>query len=131
MPGFGLAEDIIGLALLLGFVEVLRLQVEHRAIAPAERHQLVVRAEFGDAAVFEHADAVGVAHGRETVRDQDGGVVPGRGEQAVEDFSLAADVELGGWLIEEHYARANPYGGQRPGERDALPLSAGKVGSAF
>src|SRR5215831_8749922 len=50
-------EDVIRRALLLaGDVEPLRLQVEHGAIAPAERHQLVVRAEFYHAAVLQHAD---------------------------------------------------------------------------
>src|SRR5215472_17004076 len=38
--------------------ETFRLQIEHRAVASAERHQLVVRAELNHAAVFEHADAV-------------------------------------------------------------------------
>src|SRR5882762_7988013 len=49
-------EDVIGLALLLFWdVEALCLQIEHRPIAPGERHQLVVRAELNDPSVLEHA----------------------------------------------------------------------------
>src|SRR3989441_13079484 len=77
-----------------------RLQLEHRPITAARRHQLVVGAELDHAAVLQHADAVGVAHRREAVRDQDRGSVPRGGEDAVEDLGLAADVELGGRLVE-------------------------------
>src|SRR5471030_2728984 len=59
------AEDVIARALLVfGRVEALRLQIEHRLVASAERHQLVVRAEFDDASALEDADAIGLAHGR-------------------------------------------------------------------
>src|SRR4029453_18628055 len=47
--------------LFTGIGESLRLQIEHRAIAAVQRHQLVVRAQFDDASVLEHADAIGVA----------------------------------------------------------------------
>src|SRR5467141_3801996 len=53
---FRSGEDVIRRALLLRDVEALRLQIEHRSIAPRERHQLVVRAEFDDPAVLHHAD---------------------------------------------------------------------------
>ena len=88
--------------------ETLRLQIEHRAIAPAERHQLVVRAELDDPAVLEHADAIGMAHGREAMRDEDGRAVARRGEQAIEDLRLAAHVELRGRLVEQDDAGAQP-----------------------
>src|SRR5262245_34322736 len=97
------SEDVIG-RVLLG--EALRLQVEHGAVAAAARHQLVVGAELDDAAVLEHADAVGVADGGEAMRDEDGGALPGGGEQAIEDLRFAAHVELGGRLVEQHHARA-------------------------
>ncbi len=35
-------EGFIGLSLLVRFLEALRLQIEHRAVAAAERHQLIV-----------------------------------------------------------------------------------------
>src|SRR5687768_7112517 len=59
-------EDVIGHPLILGD-EALCLQVEHRSIAAALFHQLVVRAELDDTAVLEHADAVSPAHGGEAV----------------------------------------------------------------
>src|SRR5690349_9899912 len=99
-------ENVIRGALLFGDVEALRLQIEHGAVAAADRHELVVRAELDDAAVLEHADAIGVANGGEAVRDKDGGAVAGGGEEAVEDFGFAAHVELGGGLIEQHDSRA-------------------------
>src|SRR6267143_3015428 len=59
-------EDVIRLALLVvRDVEALRLQIEHRPIAPAERHQLVVRTEFDDPTVLEHADTIRMANGGE------------------------------------------------------------------
>src|SRR5881392_4218542 len=116
-------EDVIRCVLLVvRDVEALRLQAEHRPIAPGQRHQLVVCAELDDPAALEHADAIGVADGGEAVRDQDGGAMPRRGEQAIEDLRFPAHVELRGWLVEQHHAGAQRDGGQGPGERDALPL---------
>jgi len=63
------------------------------------------------------------------MRDQDGGGLPGRGQQAIEDLRFSADVELRRRLIEQHHAGAEADGGERPGQRDALPLAAGKVGA--
>src|SRR2546426_8037869 len=124
-------EDVIRCALLLvRDVEALRLQIEHGPIAPAERHQLVVRAELDHPAVLEHADPIGVADGGKTMRDQDGGAMARRSEQAIEDFRFPAHVELRGRLVEQHDAGAERDGGQRPGERDALPLPARQVGAA-
>src|SRR5436309_5278779 len=42
--------------------EALRLQIEHRQVAPGERHQLVVRAELDHPAVLEHADTIGMTN---------------------------------------------------------------------
>ena len=56
--------------------------------------------------------------------------MPRGGEDAVEDLGLAADVELGGRLVEQHQAGAEPDGAQRPRQRDPLPLAAGQVGAA-
>ena len=64
-----LMDDL--LPVLVELDEARRLEVEHRAVAAAARHQLVVGAELDDRAVLEHADAVGVAHRREAVRDED------------------------------------------------------------
>src|SRR4029077_11370356 len=100
-------EDIICLALLLFWdVEPLRLQIEHGPIATGERHQLVVRAELNDPAVFEHADTIGMADCGETMRDQDGRAVPRRREQAIENLRFPAHVEVRSRLVEQHDAGA-------------------------
>ena len=44
---------------------------ETSAVAAARGEQLLVRADLGDAAAVEHDDLVGVADGREPVRDRD------------------------------------------------------------
>ena len=95
-------EDVKRLSLLLRIGEALRLQVEHRAVAAAERHQLVMGAELDDLAVLEHADAIGEPDRREAVRDQDRRPPAGGGEQPLEDLHLAANVELRGGLVEQH-----------------------------
>src|SRR5260370_28605971 len=69
-------EDVIGCALLVRDVEALRLQIEHRSIAPAESHQLVMSAEFDDAAVLENADTIGMAGGGAATRDHDARSMP-------------------------------------------------------
>src|SRR5882724_6051391 len=129
--GACLGEDIVGCALLFGDVEALRLQIEHGAIAAAERHQLIMGAELDDAAVLEDADAIGMADGREAMGDKDGGAVAGGGEEAVEDLGFAAHVELGGGLIEQHDAGSELNGGQGAGKRNALPLAAREVRSTI
>src|SRR3954451_23710099 len=79
-------EDVIRRALLrLIARETLRLHVEHRPIPAASGHELFVRAELDDAAMLQHADAVGVTHRREPMRDQDGGAPARCGEDAIED----------------------------------------------
>src|SRR5437867_788092 len=66
-------EDFIGRALLLAWdAETLRLQVEHRPIAPAERHELVMSSELDDPAMLKDADTIGMADRGETMGDQDG-----------------------------------------------------------
>src|SRR4051812_15210964 len=90
--------------------EARGLQLEHRAIPSAARQQLVMRAEFGDSAVFQNADAVGVAHGRESVRNENGGGVARGGEQPFKYFRLAAHVELRSGLVEQHNCRARFHG---------------------
>src|SRR5581483_12314533 len=93
------SEDVIRLALPAFSAEALRLQVEHRAVASAERHELVVRAELDHAPLLEHADAIRMADGGEPVRNQDRRAVAGRLENAIEDLGLAPHVELRGRLV--------------------------------
>ena len=51
-------------------------------------------------------------------------------QHPLEDLRLAADVELGGRLVEQHQPGARADGAERPGQRDPLPLPAGQVGAA-
>src|SRR5579859_7119104 len=87
-------------------------------------------AEFHDPAMFEHADAIGVADSREAVRDQNGRGVTRSGQDAVENLSFTTHVELGRRLIEQHQAGAQAHCAERPRQRDALPLASREVCSA-
>src|SRR5690349_1890152 len=82
--------------------ETGRLQIEHRTVPAAERNQLVMTAQLDHFAVFENANAVGMANRGETMRDQNGGRVPRGGKDSFEDLGLAADVKLRGRLVEQH-----------------------------
>src|SRR5881628_419046 len=123
-------EIVSGSLFVRGGAEPFGLQVEHRAIAPALRHQLVVGAQLDNPAVLEHTDAVGVTHSRKPMRDQDRRRPTGGREDAVEDLGLAADVELGGGLVEQHQPRPEPHRTQRPGEGDTLPLATRELRTA-
>src|SRR5215469_7686453 len=123
-------EDFIRCALLIGFLEPLRLKVEHRSIAAAQPHQFFVRAEFDHAPVLEYADASGMANGGESVRDQNSGTVSRRPEQALEDFGLAPHIQLGRGLIEQYETCAHLYRDQGSCQRNALPLTTGQLRSA-
>src|SRR6266699_1168080 len=87
-----LGEDVIGRAFLVRRnVKALRLQIEHRSIAPSERHEFVVCAELNHPTVFKHADAIGMTYGGKSMRDEDSGRVPRRCQQAeIFDRLLAA-----------------------------------------
>src|SRR5579859_1967162 len=97
-PGSVLGEGIIRHALLLG-MEALGLEIEHGAVAATEGHQLLVGAQLHYPALLQHADALGVANGGKAMRDQDGGAMPGGGQQAIENFRFSAYVELRSRLI--------------------------------
>src|SRR5690606_3288644 len=129
------SEDIELHLLVLGvdrqsLREARGLELEHVAVAAARRHQLVVGPQLHDVPVVDHADPVGAPDRGEAVRDQDGGARAGGVEDAAEDLGLAAHVELGGGLVEQHDARPHPHGAERAGEGDALPLPARQVGAA-
>src|SRR5215831_9256504 len=76
---FRLGEDVIGHALLVcRNVEAFRLQIEHGSVAPADRHQLRVRAEFNYPSMLEHTDAVCMPDRGKPMRNQDRRAVAGR-----------------------------------------------------
>src|SRR5205085_7847160 len=93
-------EDVIRRALRLAAGESLRLQVEHRAVAAAQRHELVVCTELDHAAMFQNTDAVRMTHRRESMRNEYGGAPARGGQDAIEDLGFAAHVELRGGLVE-------------------------------
>src|SRR5438552_8413544 len=124
-------EDVIGPPLLIvGGLEPAGLQPEHRAVPAASCDQLGVGAQLHDPPVLQHADPVGVAHGREAVGDQDRGHVPGGGQDALEDGCLSPHVELSGGLVEQHETGAHPYRAQSTGQGHPLPLATGEVRAA-
>src|SRR6266403_3862856 len=126
-----LGEDIIRRALLLARdAEPLRLQIEHRSIASAERHQLVMRAELNDPAVLQHTDTISMTNRGEAMRNEDGRAMPRCSEQAIENFRFPAHVKLSGRLVQQRNSGAHPDGRQRSCKRNSLPLAAGQVGAA-
>src|SRR4029079_16900497 len=78
-------EDIVDHPFLF-LAEPLGLQVEHRPVAAAKRHEFVVAAQLAHTPVCNHAEAVSQPHRGEAVRYQDGGAVPRRLEDAFEDL---------------------------------------------
>src|SRR6516165_2797001 len=126
-----LGEDVIRRALLVGCnSEALCLQIEHRSVAPAKRHQLVVCAELNHTAMFENANTVGMPNGGESMRDQDGGAVPRRRQKAVENLRFATHVELRGGFVEQHHASAHFNRRQCPRQGYPLPLPSGEICAA-
>src|SRR5258705_2809975 len=80
--GSVLREDVIAEPFLLGVFrqargEPFRLQIEHGAVAAAERDELIVAAQLHDPALLQHTDAVGLSHRGEPVRHQNRGAVAG------------------------------------------------------
>src|SRR5437899_2740381 len=107
--GRSLVEDIKARSFLYIAFKSGGLQLEHGSVAAAGCHQLLVSAQFSNPAVLEHADAVGMAHRREAVRDQNRGGVTRGGEDTIENFGFTANVELGGRLIQQHQPGAEAY----------------------
>src|SRR4029077_3788038 len=98
-----LGEDVICRALpIFRNIETLCLQIEHRPIAPAERHQFVVRTELNYAAMLEHADSISMTNRRESVRNQNGCAMPRGRKQTIEDFRFPAHVELRCRFVQQH-----------------------------
>src|SRR5262245_18861389 len=68
---------------------------------------------------------------RKTMRDEDGCAVTRSGENAVEDFCFAANIELSCRLIEQNDACAELYRAECTRQSDSLPLSAREIGAAL
>ena len=91
-------------------------------------HQLVVAPQLGDAAVVDHDDAVGVAHGREAVGDDEGGASVHQVGEGLLDEVLALRVEGGGGLVEDEDGGVVQDGA---GDGEALLLAAGEPDAAL
>src|SRR5713101_886701 len=95
------------------FAEARRLQLEHRAVASAKRHQFVMRSQFDHAPMFEHANAIRVTHRRESMRYQNCRRVVRRRQNSIENLALAPYIELRGRLVEQYHPRqASPHTGR-------------------
>lgn len=98
-----------------------RLRQTHTIIRPPQPPQLLVRPLFHDLAVLEDKDAIGMPDGAQPVRDGHGGAT-GRGIiERLLHLPLARSVERAGRFVEEQDLR---FPDERPGQRDALPLTA-------
>ena len=87
-----------------------------------------MRAAFGDPALVEDDDLVGVDDGREAMGDDDRGPARGDALQGLLDRRLGPAVEGAGRLVEDQDRRVLEQGS---GDRDALLLAAGKLEAAL
>lgn len=85
------------------------------------RHELVVRTALHDAAVFQHHDAVRVAHGGEPVRDDKRRAAGHQRVHAALHELLRVRINRGGGLVEDQYRRVG-HGGTCNGQQLPLPL---------
>ena len=86
-------------------------------------------ARLDDPPAVQHHDPVGAAHGREAVRDHDGGQAARQVEELVVEGGLGADVKLGGRLVQHQDAGARRRREQGARQPDPLPLAAGQLGA--
>src|SRR4029079_3465512 len=96
---FGLGGEILPVVdEAIGF-ELVLLVVE-RAVAAAERDQLLGRAALDDLSVLEDQDLIGAPDRRQAVRDDEGGAAAAQRLEAVLDHRFALAVETRGRLVE-------------------------------
>src|SRR5439155_3816022 len=72
-----------------------------RRVAAAPPNQLVVRALFDELAVLEDDDPIGVANGREPMRDDECGPAGEQRPQRLLDLPFGPDVDGRGRLVED------------------------------
>ncbi len=85
-------------------------------------------AEFDDASLVEDGDAVGVADGRDAVRDEDGRASVHDLAQVVEDLVFGVRVHAGESVVENENARTTQQGARDGG---TLLLASGKRDAAL
>src|SRR5262245_6398269 len=72
-----------------------------------------------------------MTNGRKTMRDENRCALTRSGENAVEDFGFASNIELSRRLIEQNDAGAELYSAECTRKSDSLPLSAREIRAAF
>src|SRR5208283_564862 len=102
----------------LFFQQLLVIQV---AVVAVQGEQFVVRAEFHDASLVQHRNAVGLAHGGDAVRNKDGSAALHHLSQMIQDFVFGVGVDAGERVIQNKDARVANEGACDGG---ALLLSA-------
>ena len=97
-------------------------------IETAASQQLPVRALLAEPAVVQHEDAVGLADGREAVRDDDRSAALEQLLQRLLDEAFGLGVDAARGLVEDQDVGV---GGQRPREREQLLLADAQVRAAL
>ena len=84
--------------------------------------EILVGAALDDAAVIQHHDSVGVAHGGETVCDDKHGTPGHQRVHAALHNGLGAGIDRAGRLVHDHHRRVG-HGRTRDGKQLALALA--------
>src|SRR5882757_2660766 len=105
-----------------------RLHAVQVSVVPAAAQEVIVAAVFDDAAVRDRDDAVGPAHGRQAMGDDDHGTAGCDVGHIVLDRPLALVVERAGRFVEHQDARVHDQGAR---DRDALTLAARKAAATL
>ena len=82
--------------------------------------QILVGATLDDAAVIQHHNAIGIAHGGEAVGNDEGGSALHQRVHTLLHQSFGTGVDGGGSLVQNHNRRVSYCG---TGDRDKLTLS--------
>ena len=106
----------------------LVLQLVQAVIDAALFHQLGVRTHLAHLAVVQDDNPVGVADGRQPVRDQQTGPVAHDFIQSVLDQRFGFSVDAGSRLVHHQNFRAE---NQHPRQRQELALADGKIAATF
>src|SRR5450755_2298818 len=103
------------------------LQFEQFGVAPSLLQQFRVSAHGFDGPIHQHHDAIGHAHAGKAVRYQYHGLAVAQILEALEHLEFRTRVERCRRLVEDQELRVAHVG---TGNRDLLPLAAGKIDSA-
>ena len=105
-----------------------RLQEMQVGVAAVRADEVVVRAVFHDASALDRDDAVGAAHRREAMGDDEDRAPLRNAPHVVLDDPLALVIERARRLVEDQDARIGDEGAR---DGDALALAAGEIAAAL